>query len=179
MRVALEPQPGSPIPDLAAAYSPEIINAANGFAMAPYRHSTLPFRLFEACRVATAVINGCIVCKNWRAERDLSALGIEGGVVEQGELPDEAMYRSVLDGDLAALSEKERVAVRFSQRMGNDPQGLAQDDAFWAELKAQLTDAEIVELTYATAAWMGLGRVAHVLGVDTVCTIGGPLTQAA
>jgi len=179
MRVALNPQPGSPIPDLAKAYSPEIINAANAFAMSPYQHSKLPFRLFEACRVATAVINGCIVCKNWRAERDLKAMGVDGGVVDTSDLPDEAMYQAVLSGNLDSLTDKERVAVRYSQRMGTDPQGLAHDEAFWAEVKQHLSDAEIVDLTYATAAWMGMGRVAHVLGVDAACTIGGPLTEAA
>lgn len=179
MRVALDPQPNSPIPSLAAQYSPEIIKAADGFAMAPYRFSTLPLRMFEACRIATAVINGCVVCKNWRSERDLRAIGLDAGVLEQDEHPDEAMYQAVLNGDLSALSDRERIAVRYSQRMGQDPQGLASDEAFWAELKQHLSDAEIVELTYATAAWMAMGRVAHVLGVDMACSIGGPLTEAA
>lgn len=179
MRVQLDPQPEAAIPDLARQYSPEIINAGNAFAVAPYRHSTLPLRLFEACRIATAVINGCIVCKNWRSQRDLKLLGVDKGVTDQAEQPDEAMYQAVLDGDLSSLSERERVAVRYSQRMGTDPHGLAEDEAFWAELKAQLSDAEIVELTYATAAWMALGRVAHVLGTDLACNVGGPLKEAA
>lgn len=93
MQVALAPQPDNAIPDLAREYSPEIINAGNNFAMAPYRYSTLPIRLFEACRIATAVINGCIVCKNWRAQRDLAALGLDKGVTDQPDQPDEAMYR--------------------------------------------------------------------------------------
>jgi len=178
MRVTLEDQPENPIPDLSRAYAPEIIAAGNAYAMAPYRHSTLPLRMFEACRIATAVINGCTVCQNWRAQRDLALLGIEGGVIDQADVPDEAMYRSVLDGDLAALSDRERVAVRFSQAMGCDPRGLAGDEALWAELHRHLSDAEIVDLTYSTAAWMALGRVAHVLGIDTACSVGGPLESA-
>ena len=89
------------------------------------------------------------------------------------------MYQAVLNGDLSVLSPKERIAVRFSQRMGTDPDELGNDDAFWSELKQHLTDAEIVELTHCTAAWMAMGRVAHVLGVDTVCSVGGPLEEAA
>lgn len=183
MRVQLDPQPQNAIPDLSAQYSPEIVRAGGAFALAPYRHSRLPLRLFEACRIATAVINGCIVCMNWRAQRDLALIGVEGGVVEQGldagPAPDEAMYQAVLNGDLDALSEKERLAVRFSQRMGTDPRGLGEDEAFWSALKGVMSDAEIVDLTHCTAAWMAMGRVAHVLGVDTACSIGGPLAEAA
>lgn len=179
MRVSLEEQPQNPIPDLSVAYAPEIISAGNSFAMAPYRYSKLPLRMFEACRIATAVINGCTVCQNWRAQRDLALLGIEDGVIGRGDEPDEAMYRAVLEGDLSALTARERVAVRFSQAMGTDPQGLAADEQLWAELHSHLSDAEIVDLTYSTAAWMALGRVAHVLGVDAACSVGGPLESEA
>jgi alkylhydroperoxidase family enzyme len=179
MRVELAPQPQNPIPDLSLQYSPELVRAGSAFGLAPYQHSRLPLRLFEACRIATAVINGCTVCMNWRAQRDLRILGHEGGVIEQADAPDEAMYQAVLSGELDKLTEKERVAVRFSQKMGTDSRALGEDEAFWAELKRLMTDAEIVDLTHCTAAWMAMGRVAHVLGVDSVCTIGGPLAEAA
>ncbi|MDR7101267.1 carboxymuconolactone decarboxylase family protein [Croceicoccus sp. BE223] len=179
MRVELAPQPHNALPNIAEQYAPDLVNAANAFAMAPYRFSTLPLRLFEACRIATAVINGCIVCKNWRSQRDLPLLGVNEQQLDKSEIPDEAMYQAVLSGDLSSLSPKERVAVQYSQRMGNDPHGLAEDEAFWAELKSHLTDNEIVELTYSTAAWMGMGRVAHVLGADLACSVGGPLAEAA
>ncbi|KQM19499.1 carboxymuconolactone decarboxylase family protein [Novosphingobium sp. Leaf2] len=179
MRVELAPQPHTPIPDLSAQYAPEIVRAGNAFAMALYKHATLPLRLFEACRIATAVINGCTVCMNWRAQRDLRSLGFDGGVIDQGHSPDEAMYQAVLRDDLSGLTEKERLAVRFSQKMGTDPRGLAEDEAFWSALKAVMTDAEIVELTHCVAGWMAMGRVAHVLGVDGICAIGGPLEEAA
>ena len=180
MRVELAPQPQNPIPDLSVQYSPEIVRAGGAFAMAPYQYSKLPLRLFEACRIATAVINGCTVCMNWRAQRDLRLLGYaNAGVIEQGDAPDEAMYQAVLSGDLSSLSEKERLAVQFSQKMGTDPRGLGEDEAFWSALKRVMTDAEIVDLTHSTAAWMAMGRVAHVLGVDGMCSIGGPLAEAA
>ena len=179
MRIELDPQPQNAIPDLSVQYSPEIIRASGAFAMAPYRYSKLPLRLFEACRIATAVINGCTVCMNWRAQRDLRLLGVEGGVVDQSEAPDEAMYQAVLNGDLSTLSERERLAVQFSQAMGQDPRGLGEDEAFWSKLKSVMSDAEIVDLTHCTAAWMAMGRVAHVLGVDAACSVGGPLAEAA
>lgn len=179
MRVELAPQPGNAIPDISAQYCREITRAGGEFSMAPYRYSKLPLRMFEACRIATAVINGCIVCMNWRSQRDLRLLGIEHGVIDQDDAPDEAMYQAVLNGDLSSLSERERLAVQYSQRMGTDPRGLSGDEAFWTKLKGALSDEEIVDLTYSTAAWMALGRVAHVLGVDTACSVGGPLESAA
>ncbi|HMT44357.1 MAG TPA: carboxymuconolactone decarboxylase family protein [Chakrabartia sp.] len=171
MRVAIPLSGDQMFPDLGAHYSPEMIAASGAYSQATYKHSKLPLRIFEAARIATAVINGCIVCRNWRAERDVSFMGVNGGVIDNGDVPDEAFYQAVLANDLSALTDKERVAVIFAQRMGNDPQGLASDEEFWAEVKAHLTDAEIVDLAYCTACWIGLGRVAHVLGSDTACNI--------
>ena len=55
--------------------------------------------------------------------------------------------------------------------MGTEPKQLAKDEEFWAEVKDIFTDAEITDLTYCIAGWMGMGRVAHVLGLDGNCTI--------
>jgi alkylhydroperoxidase family enzyme len=171
MRVALPTHVDQFFPNLADAYTPEIIAASSAYSFATYQHSKLSLRMFEAARIATAVINGCIVCKNWRAERDVSFMGMDGGVIERGPVPDEAFYQAVLAGDLTALDNRERLAVLYAQRMGEDPKGMASDEAFWAEIKAALTDAEIVDLTYCTACWIGLGRAAHILGMDVACNI--------
>ncbi len=171
MRVSLPSHVDQMFPDLSEAYVPEIIAASSAYSQATYKHSKLPLRLFEAARIATAVINGCIVCKNWRAARELPLFGMSGGIDTNGPAPDEAMYQAVLAGDLSSLDAKERIAVLYTQRMGLDPQGLASDDGFWAEVKAVLSDEEIVDLTYCIACWMGLGRAAHVLGLDTACNI--------
>ena len=45
-------------------YAKEMSGAGNGFAYAIYEHSKLPLRVFEAARIATAMINGCIICMN-------------------------------------------------------------------------------------------------------------------
>ena len=45
------------------------------------------------------------------------------------------------------------------------------DDNFWDEMKKVFTDEEITDLTYCIAGWMGMGRVAHVLGLDQNCSI--------
>ena len=179
MRVSLPSHVDQMFPDLSEAYVPEIITASSAFSHATYKHSKLPLRLFEAARIATAVINGCIVCKNWRAERELPLFGMSGGVDKNGPVPDEAMYQAVLANDLSSIDAKERYAVLYAQKMGQDPQGLATDESFWAELKAVLSDEEIVDLTYCVACWMGLGRAAHVLGLDTACNIPTHVTALA
>lgn len=171
MRVDLPAHADQMFPNLAEAYVPEIINASSAFSFATYTHSRLSLRMFEAARIATAVINGCIVCRNWRAERDLRFLGIEGGIAARGPVPDEAFYQALLADDLSALDNRERLAVLYARRMGEDPKGLAADETFWAELKAALSDTEIVDLTYCTACWIGLGRTAHVLGMDLACNV--------
>jgi alkylhydroperoxidase family enzyme len=171
MRVALTPNPANFFPNLGEAYTPEIIAASSAFSFATYQHSKLPLRLFEAARIATAVINGCVVCKNWRSARDVSVMGLDSGVIDRGPVPDEDFYQAVLANDLDALDPRERLAVLYVQRMGEDPQALAADEDFWTALKAALSDAEIVDLTYCCACWMGLGRAAHVLGLDTACAI--------
>lgn len=170
MRVTV-PESDAAIPSLAPHYAPEIIAASDAFAHAVYAHSQLPLRLFEAARIATAVINGCTVCQNWRTARDAGAMGLTAGVAANGPEPDEAFYQALLAGNDIQLDPRERIAVRYARAMGEDPRGLAQDETLWAEAKALLSDAEIVDLTYCLAAWMGLGRVAHVLGIDAACSI--------
>jgi len=171
MRVAFEQKPGQPLGDLSSRYSPEMLKAAGAFSHATYQHSRLPLRLFEAARIATAVINGCIICMNWRSARDVQLLGIERSTDKMGDEPDENFYQAVLEGDLSVLDARERLAVRFAQKMGTEPRSLSADEAFWTELKAVLSDSEIVDLTYCCAGWIGLGRAAHVLGIDTACQI--------
>lgn len=169
MRVAI-PDTDAAIPSLSPHYSAEIIGAAETFAQTVYRNSILPLRLFEGARVATAVINGCSVCMAWRTARDGKMMGLEQGALA-GPEPDEEFYQALLSGDDGKLTDKERVAVQYARAMGENPRGLAADEALWSELREHLSEAEIVDLSYCVAAWMGLGRVAHVLGIDAACTL--------
>ena len=178
MRVAVTERPGQPMPNLAEDYAPELLGAATAFSIATYRHSILPRRLFEAARIAIAAINGCTVCRDWRTGRHSHLLGIGPGEGTAGDDPDEDFYRAVMAGDLSTLDPRERIAVRYVQAMSNDPQGLAADEPLWAELKAALSDAEIVDLTYCAAGWIGFGRATHVLGVDAACTLPEPALNA-
>ncbi|MFM2373082.1 MAG: hypothetical protein RIS85_2804 [Pseudomonadota bacterium] len=165
----------------ARTHAVPIVSASSAFSAAVYRESGLSLREFEGARMRTAQINGCMVCKDFRADRDAPAVFSVAGdpnrklVTDNGPAPGEAFYAAIEDWRGAAVfSARERLAIEFAERFGTDPQALAIDEDFWARMKAAFSDGEVVDLAYCTAAWVGLGRVAHVLGFDTVCLNGLP-----
>jgi alkylhydroperoxidase family enzyme len=159
-----------------ATHAREIMAAAGTFSKAVYTHSMLSLREFEGARARTAEINGCIVCQAFRAARDAPAMFAASGtrpphiVSDNGPAPDEAFYAAVSAWRTSPLfSERERLAIEFAERFAQEPKVLAEDEDFWAKARAAFADGEIVDLAHSVAAWVGLGRVAHVLGFDTVC----------
>ena len=152
-------------------YAKEISEAGNASAYSIYQHSKLPLKVFEAARIATAMINGCMICMNWQSKRDVHQMGITEGVIKNGEAPNEAFYSNLLNENYADLSKQELFAVKFANAMGKDPKKLSKDEKFWVEVKDVFSDAEITDLTYCIAGWMGMGRVAHVLGLDQNCEV--------
>jgi alkylhydroperoxidase family enzyme len=99
-----------------------------------------------------------------------SGTGTRGTVVDNGPAPDEAFYAAVTEWRTSPIySNRERLAIEFAERFGTEPKSLASDEEFWAKARAAFTDAEIADLANSVAAWVGLGRVAHVLGFDEVC----------
>lgn len=167
---------GDPYAFAARTHAREIMAAAAGFSHAVYRETALSLREFEAARMRTAQINGCMICQDFRAARDAERTFSVGGetpqrlVTANGPAPDEAFYAGVESWRGSTLfSERERVALEFAERFAEEPKVLAADEAFWQRAHAAFTDAEIVDLAHCVAAWMGLGRIAHVLGFDSVC----------
>ena len=171
MRIKLDDNPSTGMLGPGDVHAKEISAAGNAFAYAIYEHSKLPLRVFEAARIATAQINGCQICMNWQTNRDIKQMGIEGGVTLNGEPPDENFYSNLLQDDLSHLNQQELLAVKYAKAMGSEPKKLAKDEALWSELKEHFSDQEITDLTYCIAGWMGMGRVAHVLGLDQECSI--------
>ncbi|MFV8816792.1 carboxymuconolactone decarboxylase family protein [Haliea sp. E17] len=178
MRVDLpEEYRENPTANLGRRYPSEILAAAQNYGAQPYQHSTLSLRELEGARYRTALINGCNVCKNFRGARDFPGLfevfdgDLENSVYTHGPAPDEAYYQNVLNWrDYPGYSTRERVAIAYAEGMGEAPQAISADEEFWALAKSVFSDEEIVEMTYSIAAWMGLGRAMHVLGMDTVCS---------
>lgn len=174
------------VPDSAAAnpfgyvlgnYAAKIGAAGGAFANAVYQSSALPLRVLEAARYRTAQINGCMVCQGMRAAKHVDPMLAGGGgdaatsiVARGGAAPDEAFYAAV-EGwrDSPIFSDRERLALEHAERFAEDPHGFAEDETYWTRLHTAFSDDEIVDLTLCVAAWMAMGRVTHVLELDTVC----------
>jgi alkylhydroperoxidase family enzyme len=177
MRLSLPPgsENVSPlkIPNLLA---PELAHATSDLARVIYTASTLSLREFEAGRMATAYINGCMICQRGRSATDLPLyLKSIGGdpassVLKNGAVPDEAFYQAVRDWRNSELfSPREQLAIEMAEGMGLRPRELATDEAFWGRARALFSDSELMDLCLCIGGWMGAGRAFHVLGIDAFC----------
>jgi len=181
MRITVPPERAAdPYGYASEHHAREIMAAGGAFSHAVYRHSALSLREFEGARARTAELNGCLICQRFRAARDLGSMFAANGVraestvVDHGPAPDEAFYAAVSEWRTSPLySPRERLAIEFAERFGTEPKALAGDEDFWDRMHAHFSDGEIVDLAHSVAAWVGLGRVAHVLGFDTVCLPSG------
>jgi AhpD family alkylhydroperoxidase len=125
---------------------------------AAYQHSQLPVREREVARMRIAQINGCLACLNFRAP----------SVMEQGVT--EELYAHVADYSVHDdYSSREKLAIEFAERFALDHHSL--DDAFFARLRVEFADDEILDLTICVGAFLGLGRMLRVLGIDEACDI--------
>jgi alkylhydroperoxidase family enzyme len=76
----------------------------------------------------------------------------------------EAKVAAINDETSDLLSPRERAAVRFAEKLAIDHQKI--DDALWAELRAQFSEAELIELAMHTTLFIGLGRFNEVMGLE-------------
>ena len=76
----------------------------------------------------------------------------------------EDMVASLADFEDAELPYREKLAVRFAQRMAIDHQDI--DDEFFAELRGEFTDPEIFELGMITGMFIGYGRLLAMLDLE-------------
>jgi AhpD family alkylhydroperoxidase len=136
------------VPDLGAA-----VQGLTG-AVATNRR-LLPARVREAARMRIAHINGCNVCMAWR----VPALA-KRGVTEE-------LYAHVDEPGHEEYSAAESLAIEYAARYATDHRSI--DDAFFARLHAEWSDAEILELTILIADWLAFGRLTAVLDLDQAC----------
>jgi alkylhydroperoxidase family enzyme len=78
----------------------------------------------------------------------------------------EAKVAAIDDETSTLLSARERAALRFAEKLAVDHHKV--DDALWAELRAQFSEAEIIELVAHTTLYIGLGRFNDIIGLDPV-----------
>jgi len=170
---------GDPVSYVKDHYAVDIVRAGMNFSAITYQDSKLSLREFEGARIRTAQINGCQICQSRRSARDLPSYfdrfggSLEASVANNGDVPVEEYYAAVNDGwrDSDLFSQRERLAIEYAEKLGTDPIKAAYDEDFWARMKQEFSDDEIVDLSYCIAAWMGLGRVTHALGFDAVCAV--------
>lgn len=119
----------------------------------PYHHSVLPAREREAARMRIAELNDCKICRDFRARSTIA-----GGATEE-------LYTHVGDAHgHGGYTERERLAIEFAERFAVDHTSL--DDAFFVPLRAAFGDDEILDLAICCGAFLGLGRVLAVLGIE-------------
>jgi alkylhydroperoxidase family enzyme len=151
------PEGKDPIAYVWGEMVPGIGTAAAGFSLAVYAHTTLGLREFEAARLRTAQINGCMFCLDWRTERD-------GQKVEEGFVDAVTDWRTT-----DAFDDRTRLAAEYAERYALDHHGL--DEEFWTRMSDHYSQAEIVELSMSIGSWLAFGRLNHVLGLDAKCVL--------
>jgi AhpD family alkylhydroperoxidase len=150
------PEGESPEIERVWALVPDLGQAVQGLAGAVYSNPRqLPARVREAARMKIAHINGCNVCMNWRIPA-LAKAGVN-----------EALYAHVDDPANAEYSAAEGLAIEYAGRYATDQRSI--DDDFFARMKEQWSDAEILELTILIANWLAFGRLTAVLDLDEAC----------
>ncbi len=138
--------------------APEIGEAAEAFSRTIQESSIVPVPEHEAARIRIAHINGCEPCSDARIA-NMAGFGL-----------DEAFYANVDDPALrGGYAPRVQLAIAFAERFaaGKD----AFDDAYWTDLRAAFTDAEIVDLAASCAKWLGLGRINAILDLTVACPI--------
>ena len=135
--------------------SPELGAAVGGLSAAVDGDRLVSPRVREVAWMRIAQINGCNVCMQWRFPE----------MAERGVTED--LYTHVDDPDAGDYSEQERLAIEYADKFALDHRSL--DDAFFARMKAEFTDAEILELTAMIGDWMAFGRLNVVLDIAEAC----------
>jgi alkylhydroperoxidase family enzyme len=140
------------------ALRPAMGVGAGALSHAIYERSIIPVRERELARMRIAQINDCAICRQWR-----STPGAEGMIGED----DYAHVAGWREHD--GYTVRERLAIEYAERFALDHHGI--DGAFFAELRAAFSDAEVLDLTVCIGGWLALGRTLHVLGIDDHCAL--------
>jgi alkylhydroperoxidase family enzyme len=123
-----------------------------------YQQSILPAEERELARMRIAQLNDCVACSDFRAP----------SVKDAGINP--ALYDHVAEfATYPGYTPRQRLAIEYADRFATDHGSM--DDDFFARLRAEFADDEILDLTLCVAVFLGLGRTLSVLGIDQSCAI--------
>lgn len=113
----------------------------------------LDAELLELMRLRVAAVHQCAYCGTVRTR------AVREAVADK----EDAVFGAEIDTD--ALTAREALAVRLADVMSRDPQALT--DEFFEDLRAEFTDATIVELLLYAGIEVGLDRFCIALRLDT------------
>ena len=113
----------------------------------------LPKDLKELCRVKIAFDHECGYCGTVRSAAAKSVGLTEDKIQEVWDYENSSVF-----------STREKLALRFADCLKHDI-ARADDDAFYAELKQEFSDAEIVELGLWCAENVGAGSFVRTLNI--------------
>lgn len=132
------------------AHRPEIAEKFIELGQRLREACTLPPRLVELVRLRIAFHNQCRSCMAVRYSHGLED-GLTEDLVCSLEKPDEA----------PDLTDAERAAIAYADLMATDH--LRVSDETFAQLKLHFSQAEVMELCYHVAYFVGFGRMAMSL----------------
>ena len=117
-----------------------------------YGRSILPAAEREVARMRIAQLNECSACSVFRAPSVVAAGVPEAAYEHLHE------YRTY-----AGYTERQRLAIEYAERFARDHQAI--DEELFARLRANFSDAEVLDLTLCVAVYLALGRTLEVLGI--------------
>lgn len=135
------------------AQAPEMALAMVTFSQARSRARTLDARLTELVRLRVAFFNQCRTCMAARYTDP-----VESGVTEQLVCSLEKPHEDPL------LTHRERVALELADRFATDH--LSIDDELFDRLHEYFSDAELMELCFDIASYVGFGRMTAILDIQ-------------
>lgn len=133
--------------------APEFAAALVAFTAATRDAGSLDARLVELVRLRVAFFNQCRTCMATRY-----ADGREAGVTEDLVC---SLERPEEDPD---LSHRERAALALADKFATDH--LSIDDSTFERLHQHFDDAELMELCFRIAAFVGFGRMTAILDIQ-------------
>lgn len=114
----------------------------------------LSARLKELVRLHIATLNGCRTCASARLAPEEVAEGEALGALGTDK------------AGLESLSEEERIALDFAERMALDHHSVTDEDV--RRWRTTFGDAGFLELSMMTTQYIGFGRVLAILQLETV-----------
>jgi AhpD family alkylhydroperoxidase len=142
----------APIRQQVYAQAPSVAGAYMQFQKSLRENGVLPRRLVELVRLRVSFHNQCRTCMSIRYADSLED-GVTDGLVCSLERPQEA----------DDLTDAEKAALAYADKLATDH--LAITDEMFARLYDHFSVAEVMELCFQVATFVGFGRMVAVLAI--------------